>query len=179
MVHLTVTSISHLPGRADSRLVLPFELRQRSRLLARLENGEEIILTLPRGTVLRGGDHLQASDGRIVEVVAAPEEVSVVRTADARQLARAAYHLGNRHVALQITDDSIRYLHDHVLDDMVRGLGLRVECELLPFEPEAGAYSGPHRYGSHHGGHGDDHGHPHGHGYSFTGAAHHRPRDHG
>src|SRR5690606_30176085 len=97
MSRLTVTSITHGPGRSDARLVLPFELRQRSRLLARLEDGEEIGLTLPRGTVLRGGDRLQASDGRIVEVVAAAEQVSVVQTVDARQLMRAAYHLCNRH----------------------------------------------------------------------------------
>ncbi len=108
------------------RLVLPFELRQRSRLLAVMDSGEEVGLLLPRGTVLRGGDRLQVSDGRLVEVVAAPEQVSIVRGADTRTLARAAYHLGNRHVAVQITSDSLRFLRDHVLDDMLRGLGLKV-----------------------------------------------------
>ena len=67
--------------------------------------------------------------------------MSVIAADDARLLARAAYHLGNRHVDVQITADSLRYLHDHVLDDMLRGLGLRVRYETLPFEPEAGAYS--------------------------------------
>lgn len=168
MSRLTVTSITHGPGRSDARLVLPFELRQRSRLLARLEDGEEIGLTLPRGTVLRGGDRLQASDGRVVEVVAAAEQVSVVHSPDPRQLARAAYHLGNRHVPVQIGVDSVRYLHDHVLDDMVRGLGLPVAAGLLPFEPEGGAYSHNHSGSQGHGhghGHGHDHGHSHDHGH--------------
>ena len=170
MPRLSVSSITHGPGRSDARLVLPFELRQRSRLLASLDSGEEIGLTLPRGTILRGGDRLQASDGRVVEVVAAPEQVSMVRATDARQLARAAYHLGNRHVILQITTDSIRYPHDHVLDDMLRGLGLCVEADLRPFEPEAGAYSPSHAH-DHAGGHGSHaaHAHPappvHGHGH--------------
>ncbi len=166
MTPLTVSSITRPSGRADARLVLPFDLRQRSRLLATLDSGEEIGLTLPRGTVLRGGDRLQASDGRVVEVVAAPEQVSIVRTGDARQLARAAYHLGNRHIAVQVLHDSLRFLRDHVLDDMLRGQGLHVEADVLPFEPEGGAYS------SHHA-HGQGHGHHHGHG--THGDHHHGP----
>ncbi len=151
-------------GPPSARLVLPFELRQRSRLLAALDNGEEVGLMLPRGTILRGGDRLLSTDGRLVEVVAAPEQVSIVRSVDARQLARAAYHLGNRHVALQVTSDSILYLHDHVLDDMLRGLGLAVDYALLPFEPEAGAYSQSHSHESHSHGHTHSHGHDHAHG---------------
>jgi urease accessory protein len=81
-----------------------------------------------------------------------------VRSSDARQLARAAYHLGNRHVAVQITADSIRYLKDHVLDDMLRGQGLQVYSEILPFEPEAGAYASSHDHGQ---GHSHGHGHDH------------------
>jgi urease accessory protein len=77
-------------------------------------------------------------------ILAAPEQVSVARTDDALLLARACYHLGNRHVALQITPGELRYLADHVLDDMVRGLGLAVTQESAPFEPEAGAYSHGH-----------------------------------
>ncbi|MGE0155372.1 MAG: urease accessory protein UreE [Reyranellaceae bacterium] len=162
MANLTISTRAYREGHVSTRLVLPFELRQRSRLLAVMESGEEVGLILPRGTVLRGGDRLQSSDGRLVEVVAAPEEVSIVRSADARELARAAYHLGNRHVALQITADSIRYLKDHVLDDMLRGLGLKVDADLLPFEPEAGAYSGSHAL-AHTGDH-VAHGHSHSHG---------------
>jgi urease accessory protein len=90
---------------------------------------------------------LLADDGRVIEVVAAPETVSTVREAGGGNLARAAYHLGNRHVALQIGARWLRYQHDHVLDDMVRGLGFTVEIEQAPFEPEAGAYgAGSHQH---------------------------------
>jgi urease accessory protein len=128
-------------------LELPFELRQKSRLRVTLDNGEEAGLILDRGAILRGGDKLLADDGRIVEVIAAQETVSTVRCDDPWQLARASYHLGNRHVALQIGAGWLRYRHDHVLDDMVRGLGFSVVVENAPFEPEAGAYGGGHSHG--------------------------------
>jgi urease accessory protein len=141
------------PGLAhDATLTLPFELRQKSRLRVRLDSGEEAALSMPRGRVLRGGDRLRADDGAIVLVKAAPEQLSTVTAADAETLARAAYHLGNRHVALQIGRGFLRYQHDHVLDDMVRALGAVVRAERAPFEPEGGAY-----------GHGHDRGHGHGH----------------
>ena len=124
----------------DTRLVLPFEMRSRSRFKARLENGEQVGVMITRGQVLRGGDLLLAEDGRVVEVAAAPETVTTARAEDARLLVRAAYHLGNRHVALQIGALWLRYSHDHVLDDMVLGLGLQLTIEELPFVPEAGAY---------------------------------------
>jgi urease accessory protein len=135
----------------ERRLLLPFDQRSKSRLRTMLDNGEEIGLFLERGSVLRGGDLLACDDGRIVEVVAAPETVSTVRSHDSLHLTRAAYHLGNRHVALQIGAGWLRYQHDYVLDDMVRGLGLSVETEQAPFEPEAGAYgSHSHNDGSLH-----------------------------
>lgn len=162
MASITISTKAYGEGRPAARLILPFELRQRSRLLAVMDSGEEVGLLLPRGTVLRGGDRLQVSDGRLVEVVAAPEEVSILRGADARTLARAAYHLGNRHVAVQITGDSLRFLRDHVLDDMLRGLGMKIEADVLPFEPEAGAYSASNAHGHAHG-HSHDHDHEHGH----------------
>jgi urease accessory protein len=127
---------------ADAQLVLPFELRQKSRLRTSLSTGEEVGLNIERGYILRGGDLLLASDGRVIEVIAAPEMISVVTSNDPLQLARAAYHLGNRHVSVQIGPGWLRYLHDHVLDDMVRGLGLPVTQDMLSFEPEAGAYAG-------------------------------------
>jgi urease accessory protein len=135
---LTGTREAHL------QLVLPFDLRSRSRFRAQLASGEEVGVQLTRGQILRGGDRLLMEDGRVVEVCAAPESVSTVRTPDARLLARAAYHLGNRHVALQVGDGWLRYGHDHVLDDMVRGLGAGITVEQAPFEPEAGAYHGGH-----------------------------------
>jgi urease accessory protein len=127
---------------AHVRLVLPFQLRNKSRLRTTLETGEEVGLILERGSILRGGDLLLADDGRVVQVVAEPETVSTVRASEASALCRASYHLGNRHVALQIGDGWVRYQHDHVLDEMVRGLGLCVTVEQAPFEPEAGAYGG-------------------------------------
>jgi urease accessory protein len=143
-------------GEAHVRLVLPFTLRSRSRLRTASADGEEVGLMLARGTVLRGGDRLLAEDGRIVEVVAESETVSVVRSDDLRLLCRAAYHLGNRHVALQVGEGRLCYLHDHVLDEMVAQLGLAVTIEQAPFEPEAGAYGAAshsllHAHAHHHG----------------------------
>ena len=145
----------------DGRLTLPFELRCKSRLRTRLDDGREVALLLERGSVLRGGDRLCSDCGRRIEVAAGPETVSVVRSDDARTLARAAYHLGNRHVPVQVGRHELRYLADHVLDGMVAGLGAEVVRAELPFEPEAGAYGhhghhGEHQHGHHHGRHADD-----------------------
>jgi urease accessory protein len=128
------------PRAAERKLVLPFGDRAKSRARVKLDNGEEAGLFLERGSVLRHGDLLLADDGRVVEVQAASETVSTVHTDDARMLARASYHLGNRHVALQVGAGWLRYCHDHVLDDMLRGFGLDVKVEQAPFEPEGGAY---------------------------------------
>lgn len=135
-------------GQPVAQLVLPYEQRVKSRLRAQLPTGEDAALFLPRGYVLRSGDRLLADDGRIIEVVAAAETVSVVLADEPWQLARAAYHLGNRHVALQIGPGWLRYLHDPVLDELVHSLGLAVRCLQAPFEPEAGAYGSPHRHGA-------------------------------
>jgi urease accessory protein len=149
---LTISARIETARAADVDLILPFQLRTKSRLRTALPSGEEVALILERGSILRDGDLLLGGDGRVVRVVAAPEIVSTVHAEDARALMRASYHLGNRHVALQIGDGWVRYLHDHVLDDMVRGLGLKVRVEEAPFEPEAGAYGGhsalaPHSHG--------------------------------
>lgn len=127
---------------AQATLTLPFDSRRKSRLRTRLDDGRDVGLFLARGSVLRHGDRLRTTSGLVVEVRAAPEAVSTARTDDALLLARAAYHLGNRHVALQLDPGWLRYLHDHVLDKMVRELGLEVVCEQAPFEPEVGAYGG-------------------------------------
>lgn len=147
---ITITQRLDQPRPAQAQLVLPFESRQKSRLRARLDSGEEVGLMLERGTLLRGGDCLLADDGRVVSVVAAAEQVSVVTADDPWQLARAAYHLGNRHISVQVGQGWLRYLHDHVLDDMVRGLGFAVTTQILPFEPEAGAYSHSGSGNAHH-----------------------------
>lgn len=131
-------------GNASERLVLPFEARCKSRLRTRLESGEEVGLFFAPGNVLRGGDLLLGSDGRVVEVVAAAEALMEVRCADARTLARAAYHLGNRHVAVEIGAGRLRCCGDHVLRAMLNGLGTTVVELNAPFEPEAGAYAHTH-----------------------------------
>ena len=99
--------------------------------------GLEVGIQLPRGTVLRGGDRLRAADGTVLEIVAAREPVSTVWSRDLRRLALVAYHLGNRHVALEIGTGWVRYLADHVLDEMVAQLGLAVIHHDEPFEPES------------------------------------------
>lgn len=134
-------------------LTLPYDTRQKSRFRGVLDDGREVAVILERGNVLRHGDVLVAADGSLVGVRAAAELLSVARAPDALTALRAAYHLGNRHVALQIADEQLAYLHDHVLDALVQRLGLRVTQEQAPFEPEAGAYHGqpqahPHSHSS-------------------------------
>jgi urease accessory protein len=157
---------------ASERLTLTFELRCKSRLRARLDSGEEIGLFLERGGVLRDGDLLLGNDGRVVRVVAAAEAVMEARADDPLLLTRAAYHLGNRHVPVQVAPGCLRFGRDHVLGEMTRGLGLDVLELEAPFEPESGAYSGKS------GGHGG-HVHPHGHSADGEGSlANPRPRIH-
>jgi len=131
-------------------LTLPLELRKKSRQRAQLDNGQTAAIRLPRGTVLMHGDLLATEGGELIEVKAAPEFLSRVRCDQPLLLAKACYHLGNRHVPLQIETGRVSYLHDHVLDDMLRGLGLTVEHLTAPFEPEPGAYGGSGGSGGHH-----------------------------
>lgn len=135
----------HHHGKADARLILDFEARSKSRQRVQLEQGEVVALMLPRGTLLRGGDWLRDSQGRTIEVMAAPEALSCA-SGNPLLLLRAAYHLGNRHIPLQIAPGWLRYQQDSVLDQMVVGLGLTLEQQQLPFEPEAGAYQGGHHH---------------------------------
>ena len=132
------------PAPHDAVLVLPFELRQKSRLRATVAGGEEIGLFLERGSVLRDGECLQADDGRVVRVKAAAEDLLEVRCADANALARAAYHLGNRHTPVQVGAGWLRLAADDVLAGMLRGLGATITAVRAPFEPEAGAYAAGH-----------------------------------
>ncbi|MBF8722513.1 urease accessory protein UreE [Pseudomonas guariconensis] len=132
--------------RVTGTVTLDVDRRIKSRLRMTLDDGREAGLMLERGHLLRGGELLADAQGmQVVRVLAAPEQVSTARCADPLLLARAAYHLGNRHVPLQIEAGFLRYQHDHVLDEMLRGLGLTVLVEQAPFEPEAGAYqNAPH-----------------------------------
>ena len=122
-------------------MILPFEQRQRSRLRAKADSGEVLSLILPRGKVARDGERVKTLDGREVEIVAAPEKLLHIESAE---LARVAYHLGNRHVPLQVGQRFLRIAEDHVLEEMVRKLGARVSHVEAPFEPEAGAYGHQH-----------------------------------
>ena len=157
MLHLHEIVPAHEPsGSPTGSVTLTLDERRRSRLLVFLDDGREAAVQLPRGSALRDGDRLRAVEGgQIVLVSAAAENLSVARTDDAHLLLRGAYHLGNRHVPVELGDGWLAYEHDHVLDDMVRGLGLRVEARLQPFEPEGGAFQ--------HDGAGHAHAHPHSH----------------
>ncbi|MCW4446912.1 urease accessory protein UreE [Vibrio splendidus] len=147
MIELTQlkTQIQNAP---DGYLSLPIDSRIKSRLKVMLDDGRNAGLFLPRGHILRGGEQLSSECGLVVEVKAAPETVSTVYCEDLLLLTRVAYHLGNRHVPLQVEAGWVRYQHDHVLDEMVEGLGAKVTTEKQPFEPEGGAYGG--RSGGHH-----------------------------
>jgi len=140
-------------AQPDDVLELPYERRQISRQRVTLTSGVEIGLFLPRGTVLHNGDRLALDDGRIVEVRALAEALSGVSANAAPLLARAAYHLGNRHVWVEIDADSLYYLEDHVLDQMLMSLGLSVRHQNRPFEPEGGAYDDDGHTGHHHASH--------------------------
>jgi urease accessory protein len=161
-------------------LKLPFEARQKSRLRTKLASGEEVGLMLPRGDILRGGDLVTASDGRVIEVVAEPEKVLHVECATPAALARAAYHLGNRHVPVQVGEGFLRLAADHVLEEMLKKLGAKVSEMEAPFEPEAGAYAGGHHQHDEmgHGGKIHDHHDEHSHGHDHDHHDHDHDDDH-
>ena len=137
-------------------LTLPFEQRQKARLHTTLDNGQEAGLFLARGMVLRNGDKLKAESGEIIKIISASEQVSTATTNNALLLMRACYHLGNRHVPLEINAHYLRYQYDHVLDEMLARLGLNVVREWTCFEPESGAYAYHHARG-----HAQGHAHRH------------------
>ncbi|OAJ94854.1 urease accessory protein UreE [Vibrio bivalvicida] len=147
MIELTEIS-KEICTKPNAFLSLPIDSRIKSRLKVELDDGREAGLFLPRGHILRGGEQLKSQCGMIVEIKAAPEKVSSVYCSDLHLLTRVAYHLGNRHVPLQVEFGWVRYQHDHVLDEMVEGLGAKVTTEDASFEPESGAYGG--RTGGHH-----------------------------
>ncbi|MBI5259466.1 MAG: urease accessory protein UreE [Burkholderiales bacterium] len=161
--------------RRAATVSLDWDVRQKSRFDTTDSTGRHLGVFLPRGTVVRGGDVLVAEDGSLVRVEAAPQPVLVVRHCAAHgtpfDLLRAAYHLGNRHVALELQPDHLKLEPDHVLADLLRHQHLIVSEENAPFEPEAGAYASTGHAHAHHGGptaghgHGHDHDHDHDHGH--------------
>lgn len=155
---------SGLVSDVSDTLVLSFKDRERSRLKTKLTSGEDVGLFLPRGTVLKTGDVLTNDQGELVRVEAAKETVSTIKASSPHLLLRIAYHLGNRHVPLQVEAEWLRYAHDHVLDDMVKLIGGEVIVEQQPLQPESGAYGG---------GHSHDHSHSHGHSHENAHGHHH------
>jgi urease accessory protein len=148
------TKLDHAE-KIDGELVLPFELREKSRLRARLDSGEEVAVFTVRGTVLRHGEFLRGDDGRVVRIVAAKEATYRVECNSVRGLLRCAFHLGNRHTQAEVGGHIhagfLRIRKDPVLKDMLQGLGATVTEEQAAFEPESGAYGGGHHH------HGDNH----------------------
>lgn len=136
------------PAGVDDRAVLDFEARCKSRLLVTLASGAQAALVVERGRMLRDGDLIRLEDGRTIAIVAADERLLEARSKDPLVVAKAAYHLGNRHVAVQVMAGRLRFLDDHVLAQMVTGLGLAVTPVVAPFEPEGGAYGAHHAHGS-------------------------------
>ncbi|MBA2964920.1 MULTISPECIES: urease accessory protein UreE [Ramlibacter] len=177
--------------RRAATVELDWDVRQKSRFEATDSQGRRLGVFLPRGTVVRGGDVLVAEDGSMVRVVAAPQPVLRIthcsQHGSAFDLTRAAYHLGNRHVAIELRPDHLKIEPDHVLAAMLRGMHLIVQEAQEAFEPEGGAYAaGGHGHGHAHGGHGplapehggyegSGHGHDHDHAHDHA----HDGHDHG
>lgn len=145
-------------------VTLDWDQRQKSRFDCEDTQGRRIGVFLARGTVVRGGDVLLTHDGSLLKVVAAPQAVLRITPCQAHgspfDLTRAAYHLGNRHVPIELQPDHLKIEPDHVLADMLRQMHLIVSEVREPFEPESGAYGG---HGAHGGHHGHDHSHAHDH----------------
>src|ERR1700740_2133070 len=153
-VHRTA---GHWPKeKAAGILTLDFDGRHRRRIRLTADQGEDVLLDLPKAVAMADGDGLQLDDGRWLKIQAAPELVVEVRHQDPHQLVRLAWHLGNRHLPTEIRDQVLRIRPDHVIEDLLRGFGADLVKVEVPFQPEGGAYSG----NGHHHNHADG-GHPH------------------
>jgi urease accessory protein len=143
MIRATEVRAQHRWTEAPAdTVVLDFDDRHRRRMAMTGTRGLEFLLDLENATALRGGDALVLEDGRLIEVVAAPEPLAEIRGTDPQHLVRVAWHLGNRHLPTQITAKGLRIRRDHVIEAMVKGLGARVIEIEAPFDPEGGAYAG-------------------------------------
>ncbi len=138
--------------RAVDTITLDAQERHRRRVVLHGERGTAFLLDLPHATALRDGDGLMLDDGAIVRVIGAPEALVEIAAVDAHDLARLAWHIGNRHIDVQIVGERLRIRRDHVIEDMLRGLGARLSPLQAPFDPEHGAYEHghSHRHGHHH-----------------------------
>ena len=177
----TVIPAGRWSGAPIDSVVLDYDERYRRRVVMTGVGGLAFLLDLSEAALLRGGDGLKLEDGRIVEVVAAPEPLAEIRAPDPRALARVAWHLGNRHLPTEIMAKALRIRRDPVIEAMAEGLGARVLAVEAPFNPEGGAYAqseaNPHDHGRDWHDH-DHHGHDHGRGHDHYDHDHHR-HDHG
>src|ERR1700712_3431082 len=173
---------------AADTVVLDFDDRHRRRMGVTGTRGLEFLLDLENAIALRGGDALVLEDGRLIEVVAAPEPLVEIRGADPLHLVRVAWHSGNRHLPTQIVGKGLRIRRDHVIEAMVTGLGARIIEIEAPFDPEGGAYAAVHAHADNehahgHGGHdhvSHDHAaHGHDHHSHDPDHGHHKHDDHG
>jgi urease accessory protein len=161
------------------RVVLDYDDRHRRRLAMEGVEGTAFLLDLPEAVPLVSDSGLKLEDGRVVLVVAAAEPLVEIRTSDPNHMVRVAWHLGNRHLPTQIMGTRLRIRRDHVIEDMVRGLGARVVSIEAPFDPEGGAYGHGTVTGHDHGhSHATDHGHSHSHSHAH-GHAHAHSHSHG
>ena len=136
------------PGDALGSLTLAFENRNRRRTRLETDGGEPVLLDLPQPAALAEGDGLAFEDGGWLAVHAAPEDVLDVEARDGCHLARLAWHLGNRHLPVEVRGDGrLRLVYDHVIEAMLEGLGARCARRQAPFQPETGAYAGDHHHG--------------------------------
>ena len=165
----------HLPKGASmakaliaraSTITLDWDQRQHSRLNGLSSNGDSVALFLPRGKVLRGGDIMVSEQGELLRIISADQPVLKITSCSIHgtplDLPRAAYHLGNRHIPIEIQSTHLLIEPDHVLEEMLKNMGLIVQKSELPFEPEAGAYEHASGHAAHHD---HDHDHPHHHGH--------------
>lgn len=154
---------------ADAEVMLDFDDRFRRRKRYETAGGIPFVLDLAEAQVLREGDGLILDDGRVILVRAAEETLVEIRAANAAEMIRLAWHLGNRHLPAELQEHRILIREDHVIEQMLRGLGAQIQKVRAPFNPEGGAY-GEHNRSTHqhHQGHGHDHADGH----------HHHPHDH-
>ncbi|WP_284176777.1 urease accessory protein UreE [Rhabdaerophilum sp. SD176] len=187
----TVIARGDWTGTPADTVVLDYDDRHRRRITMEGVGGLSFLLDLPEAIALRSGDAIRLADGRLVEVVGAPEPLAEIRAENAEHLLRLAWHLGNRHLPVQIANGKLRIRRDHVIEAMVEGLGGKVRSIEAAFDPEGGAYlqanrahhdHGHHGHGHHHHDHGhQDHGHDHGHTHAHgegCGCGHDHHHDH-
>lgn len=160
-------------------VTLDHDGRSKRRVTLTGEGGLEFLLDLDKATMLGDGDAVKLEDGRLILVKAAPQELLEIRAENPLRLMKAAWHVGNRHTPAEITADAIYIENDHVLAEMVRGLGCSATSVTRPFQPERGAYDhGGHAHHHHHGSHDHDHGHDHAHSHDHHKHDHDHKHDH-